>query len=79
MLAREYDHFDVNIADAERRTALILAAAGGHTKVVRWLINRGADVDAADAEGRTALIHAADRGDVKMMQLLLDAAPSFTN
>jgi ankyrin repeat protein len=46
---------DLNAArDWQKRTALMLAAVGGHTKVLKELLARGADVSLKDSAGRTA-------------------------
>ena len=52
--------------DAEGRTALMIAAYKGHTRVVGILLAVGANVDdifndAKDNDGNTALHHAAKR------------------
>ena len=47
---------DVNVADENGETPLLLASAGGHLGPVRLLLDRGAEVDAKDAKRRTALI-----------------------
>jgi hypothetical protein len=50
---------DVNaIDDDEGMTPLILAAGGGHKKIVELLIAEGADVNAKDKYGRTPLLMA---------------------
>ncbi|CAI0381065.1 unnamed protein product [Linum tenue] len=47
---------DVNAADGDGYTPLMLAAREGHGKVCRVLISAGAEVDARNARGETALI-----------------------
>jgi len=56
-------------------TALQGAAMRGHTELVHFLLERGAQVNAAGAEqnGRTALQGAAENGHLDTVQLLLDA------
>ena len=49
----------VNATDEIGKTALMMAAAGGHHLVVRTLVALGARMEAADAEGHTALLWAA--------------------
>ena len=44
--------------DAHGRTALILAASGGHPAVIELLVERGAPIDAQSADGRTAVMWA---------------------
>ncbi len=67
---------DLNLE--EMTNALLWAAVGGHTDMVRILLDNGAPVDAADHHGRTALIQAALYGWVAVMRLLLEqgAAPN---
>lgn len=64
-------------ADAEDKCEsgvrpLMLAAHGGHTQVVRQLIEAGASVEVAhSSNGITPLMAAAAGGDVEMLQLIL--------
>jgi uncharacterized protein len=53
-------------------TALIIAAAEGHTKVVKMLIDKGANVNLQDNEGMTALIWGC-KADSQVANALLDA------
>ena len=53
-------------------TPLITALALGHTQVVTWLIDQGANVEAVDGDGRKALWHASYRGNVDMVTLLME-------
>ena len=46
---------DVNVRDAQGRTALMVAAWGGAADVVAILLQHHADLDARDAHGATAL------------------------
>ncbi|MBN2849416.1 MAG: ankyrin repeat domain-containing protein, partial [Erysipelotrichaceae bacterium] len=39
---------DVNVRNGEQRTALMRSAKRGHEKVVRYLLDNGADVNARD-------------------------------
>lgn len=42
-------------------------------KVMRWLLNAGANIETKDDKGNTALSRAAFRGDLPMVKMLLDA------
>lgn len=64
---------DKNAKTDDGTTALMLAAAGGHTDVVRTLLGAGADCNAANSSGKTALMAASARGDTASLLLLLDA------
>jgi uncharacterized protein len=62
---------NVNDADAWGVSATVLAAHAGHTPVVEYLLDRGADGNAAGA-GFSALQAAVMRRDEKMVAVLLD-------
>lgn len=62
----------VDLADADHRTALRAAAWGGHEEIVSRLLSHGACVNQVDNEGRTALIAAAYMGHTDIVQQLLD-------
>ena len=55
-----------------RFTALMMAAANGHTAIVRDLIQKGAEVGARNDRGNVALIDAARFGHTETVRLLLD-------
>ena len=61
-------------ADPDEGAAIVRAAFGGHTEIVRLLVEAGADIDAQDTlEQMTALHHAARWGHTEMAELLLKA------
>ena len=63
---------DPNVCDREGRTALMLAACGGHIGVVAVLLaDSRVDVDARDRLGRSALMHAAHEGQLEVARALL--------
>lgn len=64
-----------NVVDANRRSALMVAAAEGHESIVRTLRAANADVALADRNGTTALMEAARAGAVGIVQLLAEAQP----
>ncbi len=63
---------DVNAADEQQRTALLLASFNGHTSVVKLLLEHGALLSHRDAMGRTALMFAATSANAETVKLLLD-------
>ena len=60
-------------ADGEGRTALHLAAAGGHLATVELLLHNNADPNARDGAGRTALATAESAGHGEVAALLRQA------
>lgn len=62
---------DVNLADPNGWTPLILAAADGQTLTVQILLEHAANPDLVDTYGRTALSWAASGGHLSTVQLLL--------
>lgn len=52
-------------------TALVLAAAAGHTAAVELLLKAGADIDAVDERGWTGLMRAAYFGKTDTVRLLI--------
>ena len=64
--------FDVNQADDDGDTAVILASKEGHTAIVQLLLAvEGIDVNQADKDGWTALMQASKFGHTAIVQLLL--------
>lgn len=63
---------DVNQADEDGRTLLMMAAFDGHTDVVRLLLDHGAAPDQRDTVGRTALMYASTGPFPETVELLLD-------
>ena len=58
--------------DANGYFALFIAAQEGHSKVVKLLLDAGADKDKT-ANGQTSLSIATEKGHTEVVQLLLDA------
>jgi ankyrin repeat protein len=65
----------VNVVDADRRSALMVAAAEGHERIARALRAANADATLADRHGSTALMEAARAGAHGIVQLLAEAQP----
>ena len=62
---------DVNKADADGRTALMMAAFEGYTEVVRFLLDNGAEADLRDGSGRTATMYASSGPFPQTVELLV--------
>jgi tetratricopeptide (TPR) repeat protein len=67
---------DINLADAEGKTALMYAAAWGHAGVVKMLLARGADAGITDKHGTNALLFAVAEGKDNAVGLLEPVAKS---
>ena len=67
--------------DAEWRSPLMVAAAGGHGAAVALLVAASAPLEQSDVRGSTALLHACTAGDPAAVQSLLRAGarPSHRN
>jgi len=67
----------VNINTREKNydqdTALTFASNLGHTEIVKYLIEKGADINLADAKGRTPLWYASGVDNIENIKLLLAA------
>lgn len=63
--------FDLNTADHNGYTALILAAYNGHLEAVERLLAAGADACATDRRGNTALLGAIFKGELRIARRLL--------
>jgi len=68
----------VDEAGCDGRTALLLAAAGGHLPCCRHLMAHGAALSAVDRHGRDALSLASRSGHVQMCELLWEHGATFT-
>jgi ankyrin repeat protein len=62
---------DINAWNSHGRTALNLAAAGGHRDEVESLLAKGADINAKDDDGATPLHGAVRRGHRDLAEFLL--------
>lgn len=64
--------YNVN-EDALHEPPLVLASYYGHSELLEYLIQKGADVNARGDEEYTALHLASEAGDTQMVKILLDA------
>ena len=64
---------DVNAVDQQKKSAMVYAAAQGHTDVVARLLKAGVDVNARYPNELTALMWAAGGGHPATVKFLLDA------
>jgi glutaminase len=62
----------VNFRDYDSRTALHLAAAYGHFKVVKYLVNHGAVVTIKDRFGNTPIDEAKNNGYEEIHEFLIE-------
>lgn len=62
---------DVELANSQGCTALILAASNGHCDVVRQLVAAGASLGHTDTANRCALVHAARMNKITVVKYLI--------
>ena len=55
-----------------KASPIIIAAKKGNAKIVKLLLEAGADFTAQDKEGATAVHYAAENGNIEIMQMLID-------
>lgn len=64
---------DINLANKNGQTRLMLAAQDGKLPEVQTLLSSGAKINATDNDGWTPLMYAAKNGDLTIVQALLSA------
>jgi len=76
---KKYNNEYLNAKDIGGRTALILSVLWSDSciKILKMLIESGADINAKDNEGKTALMHVAERGYVKKAKLLIESGANL--
>jgi ankyrin repeat protein len=68
---------DIETRDSNRRTPLLLAAAGDHPAAARLLVDLGADPDALDDRHDTAWLVTGVNGSIPMAKIIAAAKPDF--
>lgn len=69
----------IDILDDENRTPLHLAAAGGSTSCITYLLEKGANSNAKDCTGKSPLQNASFRGFVDCMKILIEKGGAEVN
>lgn len=69
---------DIDQGDEKGWTPLMLAAGSGHSRIVRILLNKGADTSAVNRDGITALLLAVDPGHLAVTKVLVKAGAQLT-
>ena len=62
---------DIEVANRHGHTCLMIACYKGHFKIVKYLIDIGADVNRKSVKGNTALHDCAESGSLEIMKLLI--------
>ena len=62
---------DINAADKDGTSALMIASEKGDLEMAQLLIRNGADVNANNIDGYTALMYAAYKGNLQIAELLI--------
>lgn len=78
-LFKDYVQSVDSSTSTDESTALHVATAAGQVKVVRWLVNNGADVNAIDLVGNTPLLIATEYRDETMVRILLEHGAIVVN
>jgi ankyrin repeat protein len=55
----------------DERTAIMIAAENGNTRIIQLLVESGVETDTIDSGGKTALMLAANNGHIETVKLLL--------
>ena len=69
--------YDPNCMDYDKRTALMVAVAGGHTRAVNTLLGGGADLALYDSMGENALSEAVRSGHDNLIPLLVQNGAKY--
>lgn len=69
---------NVNVANDEGETALMMAAAAGSVETTKILLAAGATINAKDRQGQTALMFASEIGGAERVKTLIDSGASVS-
>lgn len=72
LLIKQLQFLSLDYQNSLGQTALLLAAAAGHSDCVRLLLERGASVDVADSLGQSPLLLASRNNHLAAVTVLLD-------
>ena len=61
----------IDATDSDGNTALALACAAGHGRIIKMLLRKGADINAANSDGNTPLHLAAANGRKAVVKFLI--------
>lgn len=70
-IKKQVKNIDINTRDSSDRTALHLATVNGNLKIIRILIEAGANVNAQDGDGKTPIIKAIECNHEDLVQFFL--------
>lgn len=72
------DNILIDAADHEKETPLHKASSGGHVKLVKLLVDKGASVNVRDRQIWTPLHRACEQGHLEVIQMLLQHGADAT-
>jgi len=70
---------DINVEDAKRNTALILACEHKHEKLVEYLIEKKADLNKTNIYGNSPISIACQNGNLNLVRLLINKGACVNN
>jgi len=69
---------DLNSADYDGNTPLLVASGGGHLELAKLLIDAGAGISDANREGNTPMLAASAGGYLELAKVLIDAGADIS-
>ncbi|KAJ4341544.1 hypothetical protein N0V95_007190, partial [Ascochyta clinopodiicola] len=73
----EHNNANLHLADSHNRTPLLVAAKGGHTQTVKYLVAQGMAVKTEDAKGDGLISYAASSGSLDVVHEILALEPEL--